>query len=90
MKPGTRAFLKKAWHFIWEDDSVLSWLVNIILAFVLIKFIVYPGLGFILQTTHPVVAVVSESMEHGMNRNLNSYMLCDKSFGQKERIDYDG
>lgn len=90
MKPETRAFLKKAWHFIWEDDSVLSWLVNIALAFVLIKFIVYPGLGFILQTTHPVVAVVSESMEHGMNRNLNSYMLCDKSFSQKERINYDG
>lgn len=35
-----------------------------ILAFVLIKFIVYPGLGFVLATTHPVVAVVSGSMEH--------------------------
>ena len=41
-----------------------SWIVNIILAFILIKFIVYPGLGFLLQTSHPVVAVVSESMEH--------------------------
>ena len=56
--------LKKIWHFIWEDNSVWSWLVNIALAFVLIKFIVYPGFGLILQTSHPVVAVVSESMEH--------------------------
>ncbi|MBI2557832.1 signal peptidase I [Candidatus Woesearchaeota archaeon] len=58
---------KKVWHFIWEDNSIWSWIVNIILAFVLIKFIVYPGLGFLLKTSHPVVAVVSESMEHNGN-----------------------
>jgi len=55
---------KKIWHFIWEEDSLASWIVNILLAFILIKFIVYPGLGFILSTSHPVVAVVSGSMEH--------------------------
>jgi signal peptidase I len=55
---------RKVWKFIWEDDSIWSWMVNIILAFVLIKFIVYPGLGLLLGTTYPVVAVVSESMEH--------------------------
>lgn len=54
----------KIWYFIWEDDSIWSWLVNIILAFVLIKFIVYPGLGFLLGTSFPIVAVISESMEH--------------------------
>jgi signal peptidase I len=59
-----KAFLKKTWWFIWEDDSVLSWIVNIILAFVLIKFIVYPGLGLLLSTSYPIVAVVSSSMEH--------------------------
>ncbi|MDP2750915.1 MAG: signal peptidase I [Nanoarchaeota archaeon] len=56
--------LKKVWHFIWEDDSIWSWIVNILLAFLIIKFLVYPGLGFALGTTHPVVAVVSGSMEH--------------------------
>ena len=61
---GWKKALKDLWHFIWEDDSIWSWLVNLVLAFVLIKFIVYPGLGFLLSTTHPVVAVVSESMEH--------------------------
>lgn len=55
---------KKIWYFIWEDDSIWSWIVNIILAIILIKFIVYPGLGFILGTSHPIVAVVSGSMEH--------------------------
>ena len=56
--------LKKAWWFIWESNSIWSWILNVILAFVLIKFLVYPGLGFAFQTTHPIVAVVSESMEH--------------------------
>jgi len=63
-KRKTNKQLKKIWHFIWEDNSIWSWIVNIILAFVLIKFIVYPGLGFLLTTSHPVVAVVSSSMEH--------------------------
>ncbi|MBS3104780.1 signal peptidase I [Candidatus Woesearchaeota archaeon] len=61
---GKKLTWKKLWHFIWEDNSLWSWIVNIALAFVLIKFIVYPGLGFLLSTSHPVVAVVSESMEH--------------------------
>ena len=62
-----KKLLKKVWYFILEDNSIWSWIVNVILAFILIKFIVYPGLGFILSTSHPVVAVVSESMEHNIN-----------------------
>ncbi|MFA5797412.1 MAG: signal peptidase I [Candidatus Woesearchaeota archaeon] len=58
--------LKKIWHFIWYEDSVWSWIINIIIAFVLIKFIIYPGLGLLLGTNLPIVAVVSESMDHGM------------------------
>lgn len=56
--------LKKFWHFIWHDDSLLSWIINVIVAFILIKFIIYPGLGLALGTNFPVVAVVSNSMEH--------------------------
>lgn len=63
-KTDFKTMLKKTWKFIWDDDSVLSWIVNIVLAFVLIKFIVYPGLGFLLGTNYPIVAVVSSSMEH--------------------------
>lgn len=70
-KQETKKLLKKVWYFIWEDDSIWSWIVNIILAFVLIKFIVYPGLGFILGTGYPIVAVVSSSMEH--NADFDSW-----------------
>lgn len=67
--------LKRVWRFIWVDESIWSWLVNIVLAFVIIKFLVYPGLGFALQTSHPIVAVVSGSMEHGLD---SSGLLCGK------------
>ena len=66
-KKKVKKLLKRTWYFIWEDDSIWSWLVNIVLAFVLIKFIVYPALGFMLGTSFPVVAVVSSSMEHNTN-----------------------
>ena len=68
-KKEVRRILKGIWYFIWEDNSIWSWLVNVVLAFILIKFIVYPGLGLVLSTSHPIVAVVSESMEHNMNFN---------------------
>src|SRR3989338_1939967 len=55
---------KKIYTFIFHDDSALSWIVNIVLAFLLVKFIIYPGLAFLLGTSLPLVAVISGSMEH--------------------------
>jgi signal peptidase I len=55
---------KKIWRFLWNDDSIWSWVINIILAFILIKFVVYPLLGLLFATGFPIVAVVSGSMEH--------------------------
>ncbi|MBW2978439.1 signal peptidase I [Candidatus Woesearchaeota archaeon] len=72
--------LKKVWYFLWESNSIWSWIANIIIAFILIKFIVYPGLGFILHTSHPIVAVVSGSMEHDGNFDdwWNSIAICER------------
>ena len=55
---------KKIWNFIWHDDSFASWIVNLLLAFVLVKWVIYPGLGLLFGTAYPIVAVVSGSMEH--------------------------
>ena len=84
-KKEVRKLLKKVWYFIWEDNSIWSWIVNIILAFVLIKFIVYPGLGFLLTTSHPVVAVVSESMEHNMQ--FDNWWKLNKNWYIENGID---
>jgi signal peptidase I len=59
-----KGFWSRLWWFLWEDNSVWSWIANIVLAFVLIKFIIYPALGLLLGTGYPIVAVVSGSMEH--------------------------
>jgi len=61
---GFWGLLKKTWWFLWEDDSALSWIISTIVAIIVIKFLIYPGLGLALGTSHPVVAVVSGSMEH--------------------------
>ena len=86
--------LKKIWYFIWEDDSVLSWIVNVILAFVLIKFIVYPGLGFVVGSAYPIVAVVSGSMEHnglGFDEwwEQNEYLYLKYNISKEDFGSYD-
>lgn len=74
----TRAFLKKTWDFLWHSNSLASWIVNIALAFILIKFVLYPGIGFIAGTDLPVVAVISNSMEHpgGTQAWSNADAIC--------------
>lgn len=67
---------KRIWHFFWNEDTVWSWIANIIVAFLVIRFIVYPLLGIVLGTGFPIVAVVSESMEQGLHQNI----LCGQQF----------
>jgi signal peptidase I len=86
-KPKT--FLQKLWYFIWEDDSPLSWIVNIIIAFVLIKFVIYPGVGLILGTTHPVVAVVSGSMEHKITMDERGLNICGRYVDNQQSVTLD-
>lgn len=84
-KSSFKVILKKVWHFIWEEDSIWSWIVNIILAFVLIKFIVYPGLGLVLGTNYPIVAVVSSSMEHN-GQNLDTWWEANHAWYESHNI----
>tara|TARA_Y100000034_G_C6830955_1_gene375055 strand:- start:92 stop:751 length:660 start_codon:yes stop_codon:yes gene_type:complete len=69
---------KKLWNFFWYEDSVPSWVANIIVAFIVIRYVVYPLLGIVLGTSFPIVAVISESMEHGLHNNV----ICGQSFDE--------
>ena len=51
------------WEFL-KADTWQSWLVSLILAFIIIKFVFFPGLGFIMATSLPLVVVESCSMYH--------------------------
>lgn len=84
--------LKKFWNFIWNDDSLLSWVLNIIVAIVMIKFIIYPVLGLLLSTGFPIVAVISGSMEHAyapmsiVNEDQVLYKFCNDQYLRNDRI----
>ena len=77
---------KKIWHFIWKDDSILSWIVNLILAFVIIKYALFPTLALIFGAELPLVAIVSESMEHDGSFDAwwTSQACLDRSCTQEE------
>ncbi len=77
-------YIKKTWDFIWNDDSLLSWVISIVLAFLLIKFVVYPGLGFLLGSDFPIVAVVSNSMEH--NGDFDSWWEQSGNWYEEKEI----
>jgi hypothetical protein len=52
------------WDWLWHSDSVLSWLVALLLAFITVKSIFFPLLSLITGTSLPLVVVESSSMEH--------------------------
>lgn len=49
---------------MWKDDSLWSLLFDLFLVFIIVKFIIYPALEYGLNTSFPVVAVLTTSMEH--------------------------
>ena len=65
--------LKKFWNYIWYDDSFMSYVLNFVFAFLFIKFLFFPVIGFALNNDFPIVAIVSGSMEHKIVDNR----VCD-------------
>jgi len=54
----------KLWHFLWHEDSWASFLTDALLIVLIGNFILYPGVGLLMGTEYPGVAVVSGSMDH--------------------------
>lgn len=55
---------KKIWDFLWNSNSILSWIIDFILIFLLVKFVIFPLFGLMLGTSLPFVIIESGSMEH--------------------------
>lgn len=72
--------LKYFWNWLWNSESWLSYLVFLIIVFIIVKFIFLPGLGLIFGTSLPLAIVESSSMEHyalsGTNPSCNGYDIC--------------
>ena len=59
--------LSDFWHWLWNSDSWASYIVFILLIFIIVKFIFLPGMGLILGTKLPLAIVESCSMYHEDN-----------------------
>ena len=86
--------IKKGWNWIWNSDSLLSWVAALFLIFVFVKLIFFPGLSFILGTSLPLAGVESSSMDHQIvNDGLGRYLLCgeiyDKNNNKIGHVDFD-
>jgi len=55
----------KAWHFLAHEDYWISFIADAVIILLLGKFVILPGFGLLLGTAFPLVAVVSNSMDHG-------------------------
>lgn len=73
--------VKAFWNYVWNDDSPMSWVLSIVIAFIIIKFMIYPLLGLLLSTSHPIVAIVSGSMEHKFASEEGIPSMCGVTGG---------
>lgn len=86
---------KKIWNFIWKDDSIWSWIVSLILAFIIVKFIFFPLLSLALGTKLPLVVIESGSMQHDLekeyvnNQWTGFYTLCAERVTTYKKISSD-
>ena len=56
--------LKEIWGFLWNSDSIWSWIADFALAFLLVRFVFFPLMSLLLGSSLPLVVVESGSMEH--------------------------
>lgn len=84
--------IKKSWHWIWNSDSILSWIVALALIFILVKFVFFPVMSFITGSSLPLAGVESSSMSHQIDKDDNNLLnLCGNiySSSQKKKIDFE-
>jgi len=68
--------IREFWKWLWYSNSLLSWIVLAILAFLFVKFIFFPFFGFLLKTSMPFVIVESYSMQHCHSIKQNALWHC--------------
>jgi len=82
--------LKKFWAFL-QKDTWQSFVVTLILAFIIIKFIFFPGLSLITGTQLPLVIVESCSMHHhefGFEKTFTSTVYSENDITLKDTINW--
>lgn len=55
---------KRIWRFVWDSDSIWSWIIDLVLLYVLVKFVFFPVMSLATGASLPSVIVESDSMHH--------------------------
>lgn len=82
----TKEMIKKSWRWIWNSDSIWSWIVALAIIFIVVKFIFFPTLSLIMGTTLPLAGVESSSMDHQIVKDERSRLnLCGKIYSKEDK-----
>lgn len=79
---------KKIWDFFWKSNSIWSWIVDLILIFLIVKFVIFPVFAFALGAPLPFVIIESGSLEHKIttyNPNIPPN-ICGVYFNKSEDV----
>jgi len=84
---GEENIFKKFWNFL-KKDSWWSFVVTLILAFIVIKFILFPLLTWVTGASLPLVIVESCSMNHKgfLGGNFDNYWATHGSWYEQKGI----
>ncbi|MBD3263185.1 signal peptidase I [Candidatus Woesearchaeota archaeon] len=75
----------KVWHFLAHEDSWASLLADAVIIFLIGKFLIFPGLGFALNTDYPAVGVISSSMDHH-GKDFDEWWSANKGWYEQHNI----
>ena len=84
--------IKKSWHWIWNSDSILSWIVALALIYIFIKSIFFPVLTLITGSILPLAGVESSSMDHQIvTDDYGVLSLCGNIYTKRDkfRVNFD-
>lgn len=77
MKTDWKQRVQDAYEFVLYDDSYASLAVFVVVSFILIKYVAFPIVGFLTGTSLPIVAVISDSMQHGEDWWEDDLAICE-------------
>lgn len=69
---------KRFWDFFWHGKSIWSYIFFVIISFLFLRYIAYPGF-LLLMGWRDIVAVLSNSMHHGTSINSTYYSWLESN-----------
>ena len=81
--------LKKFWHFFWHEESIASYIVFFIVAYIILKYVAFPIFLFAFGLSD-VTAVMTTSMVHTNPNFENTYYgwLETRNISREQTMDW--